>query len=84
MCDSYKMLLKSRLKVPQLKICSYEYISNNGEPSLEILIQRLRIQIKIFLFFPIALKLKNEGYPTQLARIPLSLYKVFFYRITIL
>lgn len=40
--------------------------------------QMLRIQIQKFVFFPIVLKPKNEGYPTQTSQIPLSLYKVFF------
>lgn len=42
--------------------------------------QMLRIQIPKFVFFPIAIKPKNEVYTTtQTARIPLSLYKVFFF-----
>lgn len=50
-----------------------------GDPDANI-----KNQIPKFVFFPIALKPKNEGYPTQTARIPLSLYKQFFYSITIL
>lgn len=44
--------------------------------------QMLRIQILKFVFFLISLKFKNKRYPTQTAQIPLSLYKVFFFSIT--